>query len=224
MTGAASSIAVGEPPEIEQARERAQSRLSVGFAEDRIDADELDRRLDALQEADTVAAIDALVADLPANLPAPLVQTSLALADAPPTSIVSVFSESQRRGSGAVSPNTSVISVFGSTILDLRDVALPPTTNIVIKAAFASVEIYVPPGLAVDLQCTAILGSAEHDEPSVAPEPGSPVVHIRGWIAFGSVEVLERLPGERWREARKRRKAARKQLAADRAKALPPSR
>ena len=224
MTGAASSIAVGEPPEIEQARARAQSRLSVGFAEDRIDADELDRRLEALQEADTVEAIDVLIADLPANVPAPVVQTSLALVDAPPTTILSVFSESQRRGAWAVSPSTKVISVFGSTIIDLREVALPPTTVIEIKAAFASVEIYVPPGLTVDLQCTAILGSAEHEEPSVAPEPGGPTVHVRGWVAFGAVEVLERLPGERWREARRRRKAARKALAATRAKALPPSR
>jgi hypothetical protein len=50
-----------------------------------------------------------------------------------------------------------------------------------------------------------------------------PRIRVTGFVAFGSVEVFERLPGEGFWAARKRRKAGKKALReAARNKALPP--
>ncbi len=50
---------------LEQARADARERIGEGYANDLIDADDLDRRLDALEHAATRADIAALLDDLP---------------------------------------------------------------------------------------------------------------------------------------------------------------
>jgi hypothetical protein len=75
------------------------------------------------------------------------------------------------------------------------------------------VEIIVPPGLLVESDCVVVLGSLELDQIEGGPsDPESPRIQIRGFVLMGSVSVVERLPGETSRQARKRRKNQHKQL------------
>jgi hypothetical protein len=217
-------------PALRDAREDARERLAAAYADDLLDADELDERLEKLESASDQPAVARLIADLAPQAPAvpaaalvPVADAALQLSDRP-AKITSVFSSTERRGHWSPAPSSTVLTVFGSTVIDLREAALPRgILEIRITAMFGSVEIFVPPGLPVELECMAILGSAEQDDPSAPPDPERPRVRITGWVALGSVEVRERLPGEGGWAARKRRKAAHKALrdAAAR-KALPP--
>lgn len=219
------------------AREAARQQLTVAYAEDQLDADELDDRLERLENATSPAVMAQLVADLVPLAAPPTPGTALAVREpaggtmaivpAPRAEIVSIFGESQRGGHWVPARYNRVYTVFGTTELDLREAQLPPgVTEIKVSAGFGSVDVYVLPGTRVVVECSAIFGSAEHDESSVPLEPEGPIIRITGFVIFGSVEVHERLVGEGGWAARKRRKAARKALKAKarQAKALPPER
>ena len=80
---------------------------------------------------------------------------------------------------------------------------------------------YYGPGWQVDLRCRAVLASVEQD-PSSTPGRERRVLRVTGRVVLGSVEVHERLPGERMRDARRRQRSEQKALRAQ-AKALPAS-
>jgi len=86
------------------------------------------------------------------------------------------------------------------------------------------VELIVPPGLPIDVDCSVVFAEVDQDD---AVEPGPPTearIHLGGRVWFGSVKIREMLPGETRSDARKRRKAARKRLSEAKRKALGPAR
>jgi len=166
---------------------RAQTieRLSNAFARDELGLDEFEERLNRAYAAEEVPALDALVQDLSpeANaLQAEVVAPSAALAPvgapAARPRAVAILGSVERRGQWAVSGSSGALAVLGSVVIDLRDVVLPPgVTTIQVSAVLGSVEIIVPPNLAVESDGSSILGSFEgiqrvpHD-----PDPESPVL------------------------------------------------
>jgi serine/threonine protein kinase len=223
-------------PALRDAREDARVQLTQAYADDLLDAEELDSRLERLENAADLPVVSALVADL---APAPAVATAepeRALAVSAKTNAlapidvaaesrtVAVFSGSRRAGVWQPARLNHLLAVFGGAEIDMREVDLPPgETEIRVFCMFGGVEITVAPGTRVQLECTAIFAGAEQEESTTPPEPGAPVVRVTGLVFFGGVEVLERLPGESGWAARKRRKAAQKQLREAKAKkALPP--
>ncbi|HET6585871.1 MAG TPA: LiaF domain-containing protein [Nannocystaceae bacterium] len=204
---------------LERVRAVARERIGEGYALDLIDADELDRRLDALERAATAAEVEALVADLvppaaaePAN---PQVVALVPCVDVPErASVVAMFSETKRVGQWLPGRANDVRAVFASVQLDLREAHLGAgTTYFHATVVFGELEIIVPPGLAVDVDCNVMFGEVDQDE-SLAPRDSSGMrVRVDGRVWFGSVTIRERLVGESKSEARKRRKAERKRLA-----------
>jgi serine/threonine protein kinase len=228
-------------PALRDAQEDARARLTLAYADDLLDAEELDSRLERLENAGDLPVVAALVADLapavavPALAAAPAEQalavpaaTNLpAVLDVPQEGrTVAVFSGTRRAGSWTPARVNHVLSVFGGAEIDLRDVELPPgETELRVFCMFGGVEITVAPGTRVQLECTAIFGGVEQEDASEQPAPDAPVVRVTGMVFFGGVEVCERLPGEGGWAARKRRKAAQKQMREAKAKkALPPGR
>jgi hypothetical protein len=226
-------VAVVSRPALRDAQEQARVRLTQAYADDLLDAEELDSRLERLENAADPAVVSALVADLAPVSPAapeqalavPAATTALAPVHvAAEGRTIAVFSGTRRAGVWQPARLNHVLAVFGGAEIDMREVELPPgETEIRVFCMFGGVEITVAPGTRVHLECTAIFGGAEQEEASTSPAPDGPVVRVTGLVFFGGVEVLERLPGEGGWAARKRRKAAQKQLREARAKkALPP--
>jgi hypothetical protein len=64
----------------------------------------------------------------------------------------------------------------------------------------------------VESNGVAILGGFEHMEDAlVSPDPDAPVLRVRGLAILGGVEVSVRYPGETPREAKRRRRFAKKE-------------
>ncbi|MCX4240442.1 protein kinase domain-containing protein [Paraliomyxa miuraensis] len=231
-------------PELRDAQEDARARLAQAYADDLLDADELDSRLERLENAGDLPVVAALVADLMRSVdsgaalvlagsevlaPSQPAPTNLpAVVDAPAEGrIVAVFSGSRRAGVWQPARVNHVMAVFGGAEVDLREAQLPPgEIELRVFCMFGGVEITVAPGTRVQLECSAIFGGVEQEDASAPPDPGGTVIRVTGMVFFGGVEVLERLPGESGWAARKRRKEARRQLRAARAakNALPPKR
>lgn len=223
---------------LERARVAARERLGEGYAHDLLDADELDRRLDALEQAATAADVAVLVDDLAAPVavvdPAavgPAAAASVALVPldqvAPAARIRAYFAETKRVGPWTPARDNEVRAVFASVRLDLREAQLAPgVTHFAVDVVMAELELIVPPGLPVDVECSALFGEVDQDEAvSGTPVGGEARIRVTGRVWFGSINVREQQIGESKSEARKRRKAERKRLTEEkRRKMLGPAR
>ncbi len=199
--------------------------LSEQFSRDALEVDELERRLELAQRASSLAALDALVADLPVGA----ATTALVPPPAPPVDgwparrrIAAVFGSVDKGGTWTPARVITAVAVFGSVELDLREANLAPgVTELRVRCVFGSLELIVPPQLAVESDATAVFGSFEelHRAPA-EPDPSRPTLRITGLTVFGSVEVETRLPGESRKDARRRSKREAQALPGRRA-ALP---
>jgi hypothetical protein len=208
----------------QEARDKVIAALQEHFANDALDVEEFERRVTLAHQAEAPAEIEALVADLPvlADSPAPAPRAALVpAADVRPAATVyGIMSSTVRRGAWVVPRRIRVRGTMSSLVLDFRDARLPAgPVDVEIRAVMSSVEIIVPPGLAVDVggvaAAVAIMGSFEHvDRAPAHPDPDAPLLRVGGLAVMSSVEIKMRLPGEGELAAHRRLKEERRALPA----------
>ncbi len=197
--------------EIGESRERAIATLTEAFARDDLELDELEERLAKVQAADSLDAIATVVTDLvPATAPIPpraIVPAADALAA---QRILAILGSTEQGGTWTGARRIRAASILGSTVIDFRNARLPAgVVDLEVSALLGSVEIIVPPDLAVEMHGSGILGSFEAvNRAPASPDEERPTLRIHGVAALGSVEVITRLSGETEKDARKRLKAA----------------
>jgi hypothetical protein len=207
----------------QQTREKVIGALQEHFAHDALDVEEFERRVTLAHVSESQEAILALLDDLPPlpDLPGRAPKAALVPAGevSPSQTLRAVMSSTERRGPWAVPRQVRVRSTMSSTVLDFRDARLPAgAVEVALRAVMSSVEIIVPPGLAVETEGMAIMGTFEHvDRAPAHPDPDAPLLRIRGLAVMSSVEIKMRLPGETERDAHRRLKQERRGQ-----KALPP--
>jgi hypothetical protein len=215
---------------LRERRELVITQLSDAYANDLIDVDELDRRLDLAHSVSTVAELDALVADLAPVQSTALVPVGSHAIDDPqrPESkqLRVILSSVERRSQWTVPRTMRVNVLWGHAELDFRDASLGPgVTTIEVRVLMGNLELILPPWLAIDVDATSVAGSVEerHRIPS-DPDPTRPMLRITGSVWFGNLEIATRLPGETERDARKRERRERKarQLREAAPRRLPP--
>jgi hypothetical protein len=200
---------MGETPAGMLLRERDEARalLVEGYAQDSIDQTELDRRLEEVENARTIAELRALTIDV---RPVETALVPVMQAERLPV----LFGSIERRGAWQVAPRTAVRVTFGDAVLDLRQAVLPAgvtTIEIEVKVAFGNLEVIVPPGWQIDNRCRAILASVEQD-PSGGAGREPRLLRLTGRVVLGSLSVHERLPGEGARESKRRQREQQKAL------------
>ncbi len=208
----------------QETRERVIARLSDHFAHDDLDVEEFERRVTVAQTADNPADIEALLSDL-GNLPdgpvaatkavVPTVVTALAPADQEREAAYAIFGGIDRRGAWNVPRRMRVVALFGGANLDLREARFPAgVIDIHVTAVMGGINIVVPPGLAVQMHGSAIMGGfADVNRAPANPDPDAPLLRVHGLTMMGGVNIEMRLPGESERGARRR---ARHQLREER--------
>ncbi len=182
---------------LREPRERAIATLTEAFARDDLTMDELESRLSRAQTAGSLEAIDALVADLaPAAAPAPVAALVPAGDVRGTDTALAILGSTERRGAWLAPRKLTATAVMGSVELDFREARLPSgVVEVEVKAIMGSIEIIVPPGLAVEVHGTGALGSFETVERApTSPDPDRPLLRVRGIALMGSVEVRTELP------------------------------
>lgn len=186
--------------QLRRKREETIEHISDAFANDHVALEEFERRLALAHRAQDEGALAEVVQDLPARVSAPVAAASLPQSALPavamPPAVSTVLGSITRRGVWNVPAAMGARATLGSIVLDYRDAILVPGVNeLHVKAFLGSIEIIVPPTLAVTVDGNAFLGSFDHVERApVAPELNTPVLHVRGSALLGSVEVITRLP------------------------------
>ncbi len=179
---------------LERERERVVTLLSRHFANDRLDMEDLETRLELAYRAQSVAEVRALVSDLPdPDAPA----SPAAVRPAPPPSqsvrrrMLSILSAHVRRGVWIPPQELDLVAVMSDTHLDLREAQLSAgITEIRVRAWWAAVRITVPPGVHVMTELQPVLASLNDRTGDGPPAPrGAPVIRISGWAVMSDVAV-----------------------------------
>lgn len=175
-------------------RDRVVQQLSEHFAADRIDVEELERRLDLVYQAASPDELAAITADLPAPS-VPAIYANGVARTGPRTRVASrirsVLSNVERSGPMEVPSYLTVRAILGNVELDLRDAIFGAVTEIAIRAVLGNIEITLPAGVRVENDGGGVLGSFEcHVSPGMMPMVGTaPIVRLTGSAFLGNVEV-----------------------------------
>lgn len=197
---------------LEQEREQTVQLLCRQFAQDYLTTPELEAKLEAAYKASTLAELRALTAGLPAvREPGDMMRQDEgdSVSTARAGRVLSVFGSIKKRGDWDPAPRTRAIGVFSEMELDFRDARIAPgVTTVDVSAVFASVRIIVPPGLHLECDGAAIMGTFEDRAKGIGdPAPGAPTLRIVGTSVFSEVVVVMRLPDETAKEAKRRERA-----------------
>ena len=171
------------PPTLEAARERAIARLTESFARDALSMELFEQRVAAAYDAGTVAALDALVADLPAASPA---------VAAPPLRIEAFLSNVEREAILALPLRVHVRALLGNVVLDFSDAQLETgVTEISLRNLLGNIEIRLPAHVRVENQAHILLGNFEcrQQRGATGAVPAETVVRFTGRVTLGSVTV-----------------------------------
>ncbi|MCA9694159.1 MAG: LiaF-related protein [Nannocystaceae bacterium] len=210
---------------VRQAREKAVELLGRRFSEDLISADELERRLERVEQARSLDAIAVVTDDLldpgtalvPVAAPAPAAHLPVPVSSSVPEqrTLTAVFGENRVEGAWTVPRHVDVYVACGSTVIDLRGATLGPgVTTIRVNVVMGGVEIIAPPGLPIEAAALVLFAGVDRDrevvDTSTIVDASAPRVRVEGMLLFAGLTIKERLPGESGRAARKRHKRGRK--------------
>ena len=188
------------------ARERMIEELSVQFANDNLSIEELEARMERAYKATSIADLQILTADLPrvgtseattpARVPSPADRAMLAPER---ERVLSLMSETRRRGVWAVPQRLDLWAVMSDTTIDLTQAVLPPgIVDIHLRAVCASVKIIVPRGLQVVSRLSSVMssvigGSEPADQRAGLPAwQGATVVRLTGYAMMAEVQTKVR--------------------------------
>jgi hypothetical protein len=201
LTNLPPQLALGEDASERGAlSQRAYESLTHAFAQGRLDASNLETRLQALVHAKTAFEIAALTVDLGRDPSATTSEQGLAVHV--PQALASidvarrqelrcVFANQDYRGGWLAASYGRLFTTFAMSRFDFRDLNLAPgVTEFELHAWFASVEIIVPPGLRVEIAMHTKLADLEEDPQKEPPMTGPErIVRISGQIILSRVVI-----------------------------------
>jgi len=219
----------------QEVKQRTIDVLCESFAQDEIDVEEFEQRVELVHQAETLEQLRTILADLPTSaLPVKsnsLPQTAIAphplptveLAPRPTISperiqensvMVGIMGGGGRTGAWIPARRNWVVGVMGGHALDFREAHRGPgVTEVNVFAVMGGVEILVPPDVRVECSGIGIMGGfdVKHSVTSTT-DPDAPVIRVNGVAIMGGASVAVRYPGETARDARLRLKARKKAL------------
>lgn len=209
------------PPNLHEQQEGRIKALTRHFAQDRIDAEEFEARVDRVYRAQSLQELEEVTADLPALPDAdrePAARASRAPTLAAPGEvqkfqvIAALLGGTERKGTWIPAYKISVPSVMGGVCLDFREAHFGPgVTEVHALALMGGIEIIVPPDLRVESSGIGIMGGFEGlDQRGLSDDPDQPSLRVQGLALMGGVEISVRRRGETARDARRRRKEERR--------------
>lgn len=191
--------------DMEWRRQKAIDTLTSAFAGNIISMEEYERRASLASAAELPAAIDEVLADLPALKPetgperqdrtsgASRIQVERPPLAEPgsPLTTGCVMGDRNLTGNWLTGNKVSSFTVMGSTKLDLRDSELPPgPVNIEVFTLMGETKIIVPPGLPVHMNAFAFMAeSTAHRSVNQRIQGADTWVEISGLVVMGSITV-----------------------------------
>lgn len=191
-------------------REQVATLLSTAYAEGRLTREEHDERLDQVLRARTFDDLIPITHDLVAvgpSMPAAQPERTDFTIDTTrhgddTDRMIGVFGGVTRTGKWRIKKRTQCLALFGGMDLDLREAIFEaPVVQISGIWCFGGLDIKVPVGIEVRDQTAGIFGGTDVRDVG-EPQPGAPVLVIKGLSLFGGVSVHGPKPDKKARKQR----------------------
>jgi len=193
-------------PSLSRAREQKISELSSHFANDDLTLEDLERRIERVYKATTVAELDTITADLgsapstparvPGTRPAPSAAQVRSTNAANSGRILSIMGELRRMGRWQVPQRLDVVSVMSDTKIDLTQAVMPSgIVEIDMRVVWAACKVVVPPGMRVINEVHAIMASVRSKADDIEAAPGAPfppTIRLTGIALMAEVKIVVR--------------------------------
>jgi hypothetical protein len=198
-------------PNLSRAREQKISELSDHFANDDLTLEDLERRIERVYKAATIADLDVITADLRSaapvvdpragsgrreRSPAPIREAQMQTGyEIPHSRLLAIMSSTRRTGRWAVPRDLTMFAMMSDTKLDLTQASLPVggIVNIEITAMMASVKIVVPPGMRVINEMHSFMAdvrsSGDDFDVDGLMSPQTPVIRLTGTAIMAEIKV-----------------------------------
>lgn len=173
-------------------RDRVAEQLRIAAGDGRLDAEELDQRLERALTARTYAELTELTRDLPA----------VGGVAGPPRELVRIDTGSghaERAGRWVVPRRMEVRVRSGSTRLDFTEAVITqPTLEIEAEVHSGALVLITKPGITVDLDDVAVRSGVVKDKTQWSPAAPA-ILHIRvsGQVSSGALAVRPPRPPRR---------------------------
>jgi hypothetical protein len=198
-------------PSLSRARELKISELSTHFANDDLTLEDLERRIERVYKAVSVAELDEITADLRSVAPTGGRSPELrqgsnssrgSMALVPNRGrILSIMGESRRMGRWQVPQRLEVVSVMSDMKIDLTQAVMPAgIVEIDMRVVWAACKVVVPPGMRVINEMHAVMASvhskgddvAGNDVAAGAGTAYAPTIRLTGIALMSEVKVVVR--------------------------------
>lgn len=194
------------PPPLAQAREQKISELSLHFANDHLSLEDLERRIERVYKAATIAELEEITADLRVIAP-PAPSPAGQLARNPPRAptpiypmdkarVFSIMGETRRQGRWQVPQRLEVVSIMSDTQIDLTHAVVPSgIVEFEMRAVWAACKVIVPPGMRVINEMHAIMASvtsAAEEIGAAGEDAYAPTIRLTGTAFMAEVKVIVR--------------------------------
>ncbi len=168
-------------------RERACTVLREASVDGRLTLDEFTQRIGRALAARTRDQLEEVTRDLPAVAAQPAARRQ------PVRWSIALLGGVERRGFWRIGERSWAIALMGGCNLDLRGAAISaPVTTINAISVMGGIDVIVPPGVEVELEGVAVMGSKVLKLSGPPPGPEAPVVRINAFALMGSVTVRDR--------------------------------
>jgi hypothetical protein len=175
-------------------REAVVARLTEATSEGRLTLEEFSERASAALASRTQGDLDALVTDLPAYGPTATTRAASGVPaqwSGPRVSQITPIGSVKRGGHWRLDRDMEIGTVVGSVKLDLRQAEIAaPIVDMHVRATVGSVKIWIPRGIAVDVDGATVLGSRTIADSAAVP--GAPLLRLHIDTVVGSVKVYRR--------------------------------
>jgi hypothetical protein len=173
-------------PPSDHDRERAAEVLQRACGDGRLTLEQFSVRVGSVWAAETHDELVQATAGLAA---APIVGSAQTV-----DRVITVFSENKRRGRWRLrSPHLKVHTLFGATVLDLREVLTDQSViEIGGSCTFGELKIIVPEGVEVDVTGTVVFSARDMHLAPVPRVAGTPEVRVAVTTWFSSVEIISK--------------------------------
>ncbi len=172
-------------------RDAIVARLNDATAEGRLTLEEFSDRVSEALAARTRGDLERLTVDLPSGSLVRPTPASAVTRRVPPVTAASHFTpvgSVKRTGHWRLDRDTEIGTIVGSIKVDMRHVEIASSdVTLQLRSVVGSVKVWVPHGVAVEVEGASVVGSRSVEE-DVA-RPGAPVLRLRVDTVVGSVKV-----------------------------------
>lgn len=192
---------------LSRARETKINELSTHFANDDLTLEELERRIERVYKAASVAELEEITADLRKAMTLPVDQSVAPSSRSTTVSsggqtigsrILAFMSSTRRVGRWLVPPKLDVVAIMSDTKLDFTHAAMPGAViDVHVRAVMASCKLVVPPNVRVINETHALMANVRSRASEVLPGDApasveSPVIRLTGYALMSDVNVVVR--------------------------------